>query len=161
MKGVGDKLDLGFEVKVVRHAGAAPELVRLADLMTGPTVISVYMRNNTGSCDRQVASLVEHAAAIRERGYGLMALSRDTAGSHGRYAAKQAIDFPLVSDPQDQFATAADAMVEKKMYGRTFQGPLRSAWVLDRAGRVVGLIDSVTAADHGPQVLALLASLAD
>ena len=62
----------------------------------------------------------------------------------------------MVSDPDDQFGRAADAMVEKKMYGRTFEGPLRSAWVIDAAGKVMGVIDKVEASDHGVQILTLL-----
>ncbi|WP_221029624.1 redoxin domain-containing protein [Actomonas aquatica] len=156
MKQVGETLDLSFEVKVVRGAGAAPEVMRFGDLVTGPTVVSVYMRNNTGSCDKQNAALVADLAAIRERGYAVIAVSRDTAGSHERYATKLGIDYSLVSDPEDLFGQAADAIVEKKMYGRTFTGPLRSAWVLDGTGKVLAVIDKVDAKAHGAQVLSAL-----
>lgn len=159
MKGVGDVLDLDFELKVVRGEGADPEIVRFGDLITGPTVISVYMRNNTGSCDKQNDSLVEHADAITRRGWQVIALSRDTAGSHQRYASKKAVGYSLVSDPKDLFAQAADAVVQKKMYGRTFQGPLRSAWFLTANGTVKTIIEKVDAKQHGEQVLAAIDSL--
>ncbi|GAB5561973.1 MAG: peroxiredoxin [Synoicihabitans sp.] len=159
MKGVGDVLDLDFEVKVVRGEGAEPELVRLGDVLTGPTVVSVYMRNNTGSCDKQNDSLVEHADRIVAKGWQVVALSRDTAGSHCRYAAKKGIGYTLVSDPQDLFALAADAVVEKKMYGRTFQGPLRSAWLIRPSGEIVAIIEKVDAKAHAEQVLAAIDSL--
>lgn len=159
MRGVGDTLDLSFEVKVVRPGAAGPEVVRFGDLVTGPTVVSVYMRNNTGSCDKQNVALVADAAAVRERGFELIALSRDTCGSHARYAAKLGIDYALVSDPEDKFGQAAEAIVEKKMYGRTFHGPLRSAWVLEADGTVQAVIERVEAATHGAQVLAALDAL--
>ena len=106
--------------------------------------------------DRPRAAWGQDAATIRERGYNLIALSRDTCGSHAKYAAKLGIGYTLVSDPDDLFGRAADAMVEKKMYGRTFEGPLRSAWVLDATGKVLAVIDKVDAADHGAQILARL-----
>lgn len=158
MKGVGDSLDLDFEVKVVRGVGAEPAVVRFADLIDRPTVVSVYMRNNTGSCDKQIDSLVAHAAEIEAKGWQLVALSRDTAGSHGKYAAKKLIRFPLVSDPQDQFAAAAGAIVEKKMYGKTFAGPLRSAWLLRPGGKIAAVIAKVDAKAHAEQVLAAIDS---
>ena len=156
MKAVGDILDLSFEIEVVRPGAVKPEVVHFGELVTGPTVVSIYMRNNTGSCDKQNAALVSDAATIRERGYDLIALSRDSCGSHAKYAAKLGIGYTLVSDPDDLFGRAADVMVEKKMYGRTFEGPLRSAWVLDASGKVLAVIDKVDAADHGAQILAKL-----
>ena len=156
MKQVGDRLDLDFEIKVVRGQTAPAELIRFGDLLTGPTVVSIYMRNNTGSCDKQNDSLAEHAAEIAAAGYDILAISRDTVGSHGRYAVKKGIDYALVSDPKDRFAQAADAIVEKSMYGRKFQGPLRSAWVLDADGVIRKIIEKVDAKNHGQQVLAAL-----
>jgi len=159
MKRVGDRLELDFEVKVVRPGATAPQTVRFAELIAGPTVVSVYMRNNTGSCDKQNRTLAEASAAIQARGFAVVAVSRDTAGSHARYAAKHGIGYTLVSDPEDRFGQASDAIVDKQMYGRTFRGPLRSAWVLDGAGVVRAVIDKVEAGNHGEQVLAVLASL--
>jgi peroxiredoxin Q/BCP len=159
MKKIGDKLELEFALKAVRGAEAEPEMVRFAALVNGPTVVSVYMRNNTGSCDKQNDSLVEVAAEIAQRGWSIIAVSRDTAGSHRRYAVKKGIDYTLVSDPEDRFATAANAVVEKSMYGRTFLGPLRSAWILDGNGMILAVIDKVDAKGHGTQVLEALAKL--
>ena len=159
MKAVGDILDLSFEIKVVRPGADAAEVVHFAELLTGPTVVSIYMRNNTGSCDKQNVALVADAAAIRDRGYEIIALSRDTGGSHARYAAKLGVDYPLVSDPDDHFGRAADVIVEKKLYGRTFAGPQRTAWVLDAVGTVLAVIEKVDAANHGEQVLAVLDAL--
>jgi peroxiredoxin Q/BCP len=148
---------LDFEVKVWRDGAA--EVVRFGDLLNGPRVVSVYMRNNTGSCDKQNDSLVEHAAGITKSGWSIIALSRDTAGSHGRYASKKGINYTLVSDPKDLFAQAADAVVEKKMYGRTFEGPLRSAWLLDPDGTVRAVVAPVDAKAHGQQVLDAIRAL--
>ncbi len=159
MTRIGDLLDLDFEVKVVRGDEAEEEVARFGDLLTGPTVVSVYMRNNTGSCDKQNESLVEHASVIAERGWQVLALSRDTGGSHQRYAAKKGIGYTLVSDPKDLFAQAADAVVAKKMYGRTFHGPLRSAWLLALDGTVRAIVEKVDAKQHAEQVLAAIDSL--
>jgi thioredoxin-dependent peroxiredoxin len=78
------------------------------------------MRNNTGSCDQQNDTLAAAAAAIRARGFEVVAVSRDTEGSHQKYAVKKKIDYSLVSDPDDKFAHAVDAVVKKFMYGKTY-----------------------------------------
>ena len=159
MKIVGDTLDLAFDVKVVRGEGAEPEICSFADLLTGPTVVSVYMRNNTGSCDKQNDTLVESTGPIGELGYSIVGVSRDTGGSHKKYAVKKAIGYTLVSDPDDLFAKAVDAVIEKSMYGRTFQGPLRSAWILSPKGKILAIVEKVVAKAHGGQVLEALSGL--
>ncbi len=153
----GQKIDTRMPLKVFRN-GAAAE-VTLADLLVRPTIVSVYMRNNTPGCDRQNESLAAHAEKIDRAGYGLVALSRDTCGSHARYAAKKGIGYVLVSDPDDRFARAADAIVEKSMYGRSFTGPARAAFVLARDGTVLAVVPKVDTADHAAQLLQVIAGL--
>lgn len=153
----GRKLNTAFSLKIVRD-GAAAE-VAFQDLLTRPTIVSVYMKNNTGSCDKQNDSLAAHAGEFAARGYNLVALSRDTCGSHLRYAAKKGIAYTLASDPEDRFARAADAIVEKSMYGKTYQGPARAAFVLAPDGAVLAVVEKVVPKDHAAQLHALLDTL--
>ena len=106
----GQKLDTRLAFKVFRDGQTAD--VTLRELLTRPTIVSVYMRNNTPGCDRQNDSLAAHAAEFDRAGYNLVALSRDTCGSHAKYAAKKKISYVLASDPDDTFTRAADAIVE-------------------------------------------------
>lgn len=150
-------MDTRFQLKVFRNG--QEESVRLADLLMRRTIVSVYMRNNTPGCDRQNDSLAAHAAEFDRAGYNLVAISRDTVGSHARYAAKKKIRYTLASDPEDRFAKATDAIVEKSMYGRKFSGPARAAFVLDRDGTVLAIAEKVDTADHAGQLRKLLANL--
>jgi len=153
----GQKLDSSLPLKVVRD-GAVRELT-LAELLTRKTIVSVYLKNKTPGCDRQNDSLVSVAAELDRAGYHLIALSRDTSGSHLRYAAAKKISYGLVSDPQDLFAQATDSLVEKSMYGRKFVGPARAAYVLDRDATVLAVVAKVDTADHAGQLRRLIASL--
>ena len=152
----GDTLELDFPVKVVRDS--IVHEVRFKDLLGRRTIVSVHMKNNTPSCDRQVASLVGSAAEFAEAGYEVLGLSRDTAGSHARYAAAKGISFPLVSDPTDQFARAADSLVQKTMYGRQFVAPARAIFVLERDGRVLAVAEKADTTNTPAQVRTLLAA---
>ena len=153
----GKKLRAKFKLTIVQD-GAVREVV-FADLLTRRTIVSVYMKNNTGSCDKQNDSLAAHAAEFDRAGYNLVALSRDTSGSHLKYAVKKKISYMLASDPGDLFAQAADSMVEKSMYGKTYQGPARAAFVLDQDGTVLAVAEKVDTADHAAQLRALIAGL--
>jgi peroxiredoxin Q/BCP len=153
----GKKLKTNFKLNVVAD-GAAKEMA-FKDLLTRRTIVSVYMKNNTGSCDKQNDSLVAHAAELAKAGYNLVAVSRDTPGSHLKYAAKKKVTYALASDPGDLFAQAADAVVEKSMYGKKYFGPARAAFVLDADGTVLAVAEKVDTADHAAQLKALIAGL--
>lgn len=153
----GKKLRAKFKLTIVQD-GAVREVV-FADLLTRRTIVSVYMKNNTGSCDKQNDSLAAHAAEFDRAGYNLVALSRDTSGSHLKYAVKKKISYMLASDPGDLFAQAADSIVEKSMYGKTYQGPARASVVLDEDGTVLAVAEKVDTADHAAQLRALIAGL--
>jgi peroxiredoxin Q/BCP len=153
----GKKLKAKFKLKIVQD-GAEREVL-FSDLLTRRTIVSVYMKNNTGSCDKQNDSLAAHAAEFAKAGYNLVAISRDTCGSHLKYAVKKEISYVLASDPDDLFAKAADSVVEKSMYGKTYFGPARAAFVLDKDGTVLAVAEKVDTADHAAQVRALIAGL--
>ncbi len=153
----GKKLKTNFKLTVV--AGGDVQEVAFKDLLTRRTIVSVYMKNNTGSCDKQNDSLAAHAAEFAEAGYTLVAVSRDTPGSHLKYAAKKKIAYTLASDPDDLFAQAADAVVEKSMYGKKYFGPARAAFVLGSDGTVLAVAEKVDTADHAAQLKVLIAGL--
>ncbi len=153
----GARLPLDLVLKVLQAHDEKE--VELRQLLARRTVVSVYMRNNTGGCDKQNDSLVGYAAALDRAGYNLVALSRDSLASHRKYAAKKGITYTLASDPEDRFACATDSLVEKSMYGRKFVGPARAAYVLDRDGTVLAVIAKVTPAEHAAQLAAAIATL--
>lgn len=153
----GDKIDTDFTLKVVQD-GEEKE-VKFDDLLDRPTIVSVYMRNNTGGCDKQNKSLADEADWFDEKGYNLVALSKDTCGSHKNYAEKLGISYTLASDPDYKFAEATDSIVEKKMYGKTFDAPTRSAYVIDTDGTVLGVIEKVNTKAHADELKELVESL--
>lgn len=153
----GKKIDTDFTLKVVQ--GGEEKEVNFADLLDKPTIVSVYMRNNTSGCDRQTKSLADESSWFEDNGYNLIALSKDTCGSHKRYAEKQGINFILASDPEFKFAKATDSIVEKKMYGKTFNAPSRSAFVIDSDGTILASIKKIDTKAHAEELKSLVSDL--
>ena len=154
----GEKIDTNFTLSVVENG--EEKKVRFDELLDRPAIVSVYMRNNTSGCDRQNKSLAEHAEWFNEQGYNLIALSKDTCGSHQKYADKLGIRYILASDPDFSFAKATDSIVEKKMYGKTYDAPSRSAFVIDTDGTVKAVIEKVNTNAHAEELKELVLSLA-
>jgi thioredoxin-dependent peroxiredoxin len=157
MISAGKKIKTNFKLHVVSD-GEQSE-VMFNDLLTKPTIVSVYMKNNTGSCDKQNDSLAANAGEFAKLGYNLVAISRDTCASHLKYAGKKQISYTLASDPEDLFAKATDSIVEKSMYGRMFAGPARAAYVIGTDGTVLAVVEKVDTKDHAAQLKALLGGL--
>lgn len=157
MLAIGKKPKLSFKIDAFID-GKAVNLA-FSDLIDGPTLVSVYMRNNTSACDKQTAELDKNHKSIDKQGFKTVVVSRDTCASHAKYAAKHGFDFTLVSDPDDLFSQAMDAVVEKSMYGKKYFGPSRAAYLFDGSGKLVGLIPKVEAAAHGQQVLDAIKAL--
>ncbi|WP_018127480.1 peroxiredoxin [Balneola vulgaris] len=153
----GSKIDTEFEVKIVED-GEERE-VKFTDLLDKKSIVSVYMKNNTSGCDRQTLSLAENSQWFTDNGFNIIAISKDTCGSHKKYADKQGINYTLVSDPEFKFASATDSIVEKKMYGKVFTGPSRSAFVIDTDGTILATIKKIDTKAHAEELKALVESL--
>ena len=153
----GRKIDARFPLKIVEH-GVLRE-VEFAALLTRPTIVSVFMKLKTPSCDRQVEALRAHAAELGAAGCNVIALSRDTARAQQRHALAHASSVVFASDPEDRFARATDSLVEKTMYGRVFIGPARAAYLLGPDATVLAVTPKVDTSDHGAQLRALAAQV--
>jgi peroxiredoxin Q/BCP len=156
MISLGKKPKLNFTVEALVDGKTVQ--VPFADLIDGPTIVSVYMRNNTSACDKQTAELGKNMQVIAKKGFKIITVSRDTCASHQKYAAKHGFKFTLVSDPEDLFAQAVDGIVEKSMYGKKYLGPARAAYLFGADGKLLGLIPKVEAAEHGKQLLEAIAA---
>lgn len=153
----GKKINTDFSLDVVKNG--EEQTIEFSELLDRPTIVSVYMRNNTSGCDKQNKSLAEHADWFDDQGYNLVAVSKDTCGSHKNYAEKLDINYVLASDPDYKFANATDSVVEKKMYGNTYEAPSRSAYVIDTDGTVMGIIEKVNTKDHAQELKELIENL--
>lgn len=153
----GEKINTDFAISIVED-GEEKE-VEFSELLDRPVIVSVYMRNNTSGCDKQNASLAEHADYFKQQGYRLIGLSKDTCNSHKNYAEKMDIDYMLASDPDYKFAEAVDSIVEKNMFGNTFEAPSRSAYIIDTDGTVMAVIEKVDTKNHADQLKEVVETL--
>jgi len=153
----GSKMNIDFTFKIVKD-GIEKDII-FADLLDKPTIVSVYMKNNTSGCDRQTIDLAVNSDWFENKGFNLVAISKDGCKSHQKYAEKQGINYMLASDPEFKFSESTDSIVEKKMYGKTFTGPSRSAFVIDTDGTILASIKKIDTKAHAEELKALVNSL--
>ena len=108
--------------------------VKLSDYRGKKIVLYFYPRDNTPGCTRQALAFKDAYEQITERGAVLIGISKDSVSSHDRFAAKHELPFLLLSDPDLEAIKGFDVWQEKKMYGKTSFGVVRSTFVINEEG---------------------------
>ena len=126
-----------------------------ADFADRRLIIYFYPKDNTSGCTAEACSLSEGYGALQRAGFALLGVSRDSARSHERFAAKYNLPFPLIADEDLSLHKAFGVWREKKMYGRVTMGTVRTTFIIDEQGTVLHVIDKVNTKDAANQILNL------
>ncbi|HWH30279.1 MAG TPA: thioredoxin-dependent thiol peroxidase [Mycobacteriales bacterium] len=120
----------------------------LADLRGSKVVLYVYPAAMTPGCTKQACDFRDDLSVFADAGYRVLGLSPDEPEKLARFRQKEGLTFPLLSDPDKQVLEAYGAYGEKKLYGRTVVGVVRSTFVLDEDGTVLQAQYGVKATGH-------------
>jgi thioredoxin-dependent peroxiredoxin len=122
--------------------------VALGDLRGSKVVLYIYPAAMTPGCTTQACDFRDDLRSFEAAGYRVLGLSPDGPEKLQRFRTKQELTFPLLSDPSKEVMTAYGAYGEKKLYGKTVTGVIRSTFVLDEDGTVVHAQYGVKAKGH-------------
>ena len=107
----------------------------------------------TSGCTKQACLFGELYPQFREKGAVVLGVSKDSVQSHKKFEEKYGLPFTLLSDPELEVIKAYDVWKEKKMYGKTTMGVVRSTYLIDENGIIVKAFDKVKAAENPNQML--------
>ena len=130
------------------------ETVSLADQQGHRTLLFFYPKADTPGCTTQACGLNDVLGDIGDT--AVLGISPDKPAKQLKFAEKYGLGFPLLSDPDHAAAEAFDVWKEKHMYGRTYMGIVRSAFLIDEAGTVANAWYKVSPADTPKNLLAAL-----
>jgi len=133
--------------------------IALAALRPGAAVVYFYPRDDTPGCTREAIDFTGEAAAFAAAGVTVIGISKDTAASHAKFAAKHGLAVVLASDAESNVCERYGVWVEKSMYGRKSMGVERATFLIDGAGRVARAWRKVKVPGHVAEVLAAARSL--
>ncbi|EYT53228.1 peroxiredoxin [Leucobacter sp. UCD-THU] len=128
----------------------------LADFRGRRVILFVYPAAMTPGCTTEACDFRDSVASLEAAGYQLLGLSPDPVDKLARFAERDSLDYPLLSDPDREVLTAYGAFGEKKNYGRIVQGVIRSTFVIDEEGRIAHALYNVKATGHVARVRKLL-----
>lgn len=142
--------DLAPDFELATDGGGS---LKLSDLRGKRVVLYFYPKDDTSGCTKQACGFRDNQAALTGKNAIVIGVSPDGVASHDRFRDKYELNFPLLSDPDHSVANAYGAWGKKKMYGREYEGVLRSTFVIDADGRIEKVYAKVKAAENARQVL--------
>lgn len=132
------------------------ETHRLTDYRGRKVILYFYARDNTAGCTKQACGFTALKPQFEERGAVVLGVSKDSVASHKRFEQKQDLGITLLSDPELEVIKAYDVWHEKKLYGKTSWGVVRTTYVIDENGVITHAAQKVRAANNPEQTLELL-----
>ncbi|MEX0781461.1 MAG: thioredoxin-dependent thiol peroxidase [Dehalococcoidia bacterium] len=116
-------------------------------------VLYFYPKDNTPGCTKEACNFRDNYGAIKAKGAVVLGVSGDSEASHQKFRSKYELPFQLLADPGNEVARAYGAWGTKQNYGKTYEGIIRSTFVIDPAGRVAKVWKRVKPDAHGEEVL--------
>src|SRR5215212_8401638 len=133
------------------------ETVKLSDLRGKPVVLYFYPKDDTPGCTTQACGIRDAYGEFERAGAVVLGVSPDDERSHVKFREKYDLPFTLLTDTDHSVAERYGAWGEKTYAGRTYEGVMRSTFVIDADGNVVKALENVKPATHADDVLAALA----
>src|SRR5690606_31481755 len=99
-------------------------------------VVYFYPAAMTPGCTTQACDFRDSWDALQAAGYTVIGISPDPVSKLATFAEQTEVTYPLASDPERKVLTAWGAYGEKKLYGKTVEGVIRSTVVVDPEGKV-------------------------
>ena len=116
-------------------------------------ILYFYPKDNTAGCTKQACGFAERFPQFTEKGAVILGISKDSVASHKKFEEKYGLPFTILADPELVAIQAYDVWQEKKNYGKTYMGVVRSTYLIDENGKIVKAFEKVKAADNPEQML--------
>jgi thioredoxin-dependent peroxiredoxin len=128
----------------------------LNDFAGKKVVLYFYPKDNTSGCTKEACSFESNRMALKKKGAIVVGVSADSVESHEKFAKKQGLTFPLLSDEKKKIIKTYGVWKEKSMYGKKYFGIERTTVVIDEKGFIRHIFRKVKVDGHTEDVLAVL-----
>ena len=122
--------------------------VSLEDYRGEHVVVYFYPKANTPGCTTQACDFRDNLAELNDAGFTVLGISPDNPEKLAQFVVAHELDFPLLADEDKSVLTEWGAFGEKKNYGKTVQGVIRSTFVVDPEGKISKAMYNVRATGH-------------
>jgi len=124
------------------------QTVSLSDSRGRKTIVYFYPAAMTPGCTTQACDFSDSLSSLKAQGYDVLGISGDSPAKLAKFREKDGLTITLLSDADRSVMNAYGAFGEKKLYGKTVEGVLRSTFVVDEEGKIALAQYNVKATGH-------------
>ena len=132
---------------------------RLSALRGRPVILYFYPKDDTPGCTKEACNFRDDYSAYAEAGVTILGVSPDSVASHMKFKVKFQLPFPLLADDGHKVCDSYGVWGPKQYMGRSYEGVLRTTFLIDAQGTIARVFENVRPAEHSAEVLDTLRSL--
>ncbi|MCT4615571.1 MAG: thioredoxin-dependent thiol peroxidase [Marinifilaceae bacterium] len=146
-------LKIGDQAPVFEGVDTNGEIIKLSDYQNKKIVLYFYPKDNTPGCTAQACNLNENYDILIKNGFEVIGVSPDSEASHKKFTDKHGLKFRLIADTEKEILAKYGVWGEKKMYGKTYMGVIRTTFIINTDGVIEDIISKVKTKDHTNQII--------
>jgi len=126
---------------------------KLSDYQGQWVLLYFYPKDNTPGCSLEAFSVRDNYSAFTQFNAVVLGVSKDSSASHKEFDDKYGLGFTLLADEDKKLNKMYGVWGKKKMFGKEFEGTLRTSFLIDPNGKIAKIYEKVKPAKHGLEVL--------
>lgn len=127
--------------------------IKLSDFKGQKVVLYFYPKNNTPGCTSESKAFRDRFKEFQKNNTVILGVSRDSLQSHLKFKEKLNLPFELISDSEETLCNAFEVLGKKTLFGKIFNGLIRSTFLIDEKGKVIQEWRKVKVSGHVDEVL--------
>ena len=147
------RLEVGDKAPAFSLSDADGNTVKLSDFKGRKVIVYFYPAALTPGCTKQACDFTDNLELLGGAGYDVIGISPDAPEKLAKFREKESLKVTLLADPEKTVTEAYGAFGEKKNYGKTYMGVIRSTIVVDEEGKVERALYNVRATGHVAKII--------
>jgi thioredoxin-dependent peroxiredoxin len=129
---------------------------KLSDFRGRNVVLYFYPKDDTPGCTKEACNFRDDYSAYEKAGVVILGVSADSVKSHAKFKQKFSLPFPLLADEEHKICDAYGVWGPKKFMGKSYEGVLRTTFLINGEGNVTHVFENVRPAEHSAELLSIL-----
>lgn len=129
---------------------------KLSDFRGRNVILYFYPADDTPGCTKEACNFRDDYSAYEKAGVVILGVSPDTVESHAKFKKKFQLPFPLLADEGHKVCDLYHVWGPKSFLGKSYEGVLRTTFVIDGSGTIAKVFEKVRPAAHSAEVLSAL-----